>query len=230
MGRSYRKNIYEIIIKCTKFLKSELYGLRINQLFLSAHDIKLLWPLKLCNIYHLRWTLPKIEDLYCRNEFTDHGMGGQLMWLLNLILSKGWNPHDPPFLYNTKVQSTHRKSKSKLCNVWKILETNKYQFDMEKYTCTRLLQNTCLFPLDISLRGHCISNKFTWIWSNRVFNVFLKLLQVNTKIDCTVDELFCSSQNESKIQIVHFFMKALSFNFIMCSIWFLYTVNTIMLS
>ena len=42
--------------------KSELYGLRIDRFFVSAH--------KLREIY-LRWTLPKIEDLYCKNELNE---------------------------------------------------------------------------------------------------------------------------------------------------------------
>ena len=32
------------------------------------------------------WTLPKVENLYCRNEFTDHGMGGQAIQLLQPVL------------------------------------------------------------------------------------------------------------------------------------------------
>ena len=50
--------------------KSELYGLRIKRFF-SAHDTKRPQILKLCNIYHIRLTLPNVEDLYCRNEFSD---------------------------------------------------------------------------------------------------------------------------------------------------------------
>ena len=50
----------------------------MNLIHVSLHDIKHLSSLELFNIYHLRWTLPKVEDLYYRNELTDHGMGARL--------------------------------------------------------------------------------------------------------------------------------------------------------
>ena len=36
-------------------------------------------------------SLPKIEDMWCRNGFTDHGMGGQLILLFHSVLSAAKN-------------------------------------------------------------------------------------------------------------------------------------------
>ena len=58
---------------------------------LLNHDLKILgkwfkdWLLQF-NPNKLKVLLPKVEDLFCRNEITDHGMGGQMIWLLYPVL------------------------------------------------------------------------------------------------------------------------------------------------
>ena len=73
--------------------KSKLQGLRIDRFFVCDHNIKRIFTLKTTWNTSLRWTLPNIEDLYCRNGFTDHGMKRELILLFHSVLlvkNQGW--------------------------------------------------------------------------------------------------------------------------------------------
>ena len=51
--------------------KIGIIGSKNQSIFRQCLCHRRLYSLKPRNIYQLKWTLPKVEDLYCRNEFTD---------------------------------------------------------------------------------------------------------------------------------------------------------------
>ena len=58
-------------------LAIETYSLRINRFFVGTHEHKTTLKCPTMQYtYHLKWTLPKVEDLYGRNELTDYKSGG----------------------------------------------------------------------------------------------------------------------------------------------------------
>ena len=72
----------------------------------------------------------------------------------NFQISKGCNPMTTLFFiiqsYNPGTENLNQNYAIKILQCLKNTWNKKYQFSMEKYKCTRLLQNTPLFPLDIS--------------------------------------------------------------------------------
>ena len=57
--------------------------------------------------------ITKIEDLYCKNGFTDHGMRGELILLFHMVLYRNDRMSSNFRFYRTKTSNNHNEVKRK---------------------------------------------------------------------------------------------------------------------